>query len=84
LEQHAPPVVVRNLVLRPLGASLDVVQQLSFQIEAGQRLALVGPRGSGKSTLLEALAGWLPPREGSSVLRPGLEVGYAGQRPSLC
>ena len=83
LEQHAPPVVVRNLVLRPLGASHDVVQQLSFQIEAGQRLALVGPSGSGKSTLLEALAGWLPPREGSIVLRPGLEVGYAGQRPYL-
>lgn len=83
LEQHAPPVVVRNLVLRPVGASHDVVQQLSFQIEAGQRLALVGPSGSGKSTLLEALAGWLPPREGSIVLRPGLEVGYAGQRPYL-
>ena len=83
LEQHAPPVVVRDLVLRPLGASHDVVQQLSFQIEAGQRLALVGPSGSGKSTLLEALAGWLPPQSGSIVLRPGLEVGYAGQRPYL-
>lgn len=83
LEQHAAPVVVRDLVLRPLGASHDVVQQLSFQIEAGQRLALVGPSGSGKSTLLEALAGWLPPRSGSIVLRPGLEVGYAGQRPYL-
>jgi ATP-binding cassette subfamily C protein CydD len=83
LEAHAPPVVVRDLVLRPLGASHDVVQQLSFQIEAGQRLALVGPSGSGKSTLLEALAGWLPPRSGSIVLHPGLEVGYAGQRPYL-
>lgn len=83
LEQHAPPVVVRDLVLRPLGASHDVVQKLSFQIEAGQRLALVGPSGSGKSTLLEALAGWLPAQSGSIVLRPGLEVGYAGQRPYL-
>ncbi len=83
LDAHAPPVVVRDLVLRPLGGAHDVVQQLSFQIEAGQRLALVGPSGSGKSTLLEALAGWLPPRSGSIVLRPGLEVGYAGQRPYL-
>ncbi|WP_421570219.1 thiol reductant ABC exporter subunit CydD [Stenotrophomonas sp. PD6] len=83
LEAHAPPLVVRDLVLRPVGAQHDVVQQLSFQIEAGQRLALVGPSGSGKSTLLEALAGWLPPRAGSIVLRPGLEVGYAGQRPYL-
>jgi ATP-binding cassette subfamily C protein CydD len=44
---------------------------------------LVGPSGSGKSTVLEALAGWLPPREGRIVLRPGLRVGYAGQRPYL-
>lgn len=83
LEQHAPPVVVRDLVLRPVGAQHDVIQQLSFQIQAGQRLALVGPSGSGKSTLLEALAGWLPPQSGSILLRPGMEVGYAGQRPYL-
>lgn len=83
LEQHAPPVQVRDLVLRPLGAQHDVINSLSFQIEPGQRLALVGPSGSGKSTLLEALAGWLPPQSGSIVLRPGLEIGYAGQRPYL-
>lgn len=83
LEQKAAPVVVRDLVLRPLGAPHDVIAGLSFQIEAGQRLALVGPSGSGKSTLLEGLAGWLPARGGSIVLRPGLEVGYAGQRPYL-
>lgn len=83
LEQHAPPVQVRDLVLRPLGAQHDVINGLSFQIEPGQRLALVGPSGSGKSTLLEALAGWLPPQSGSILLRPGLEIGYAGQRPYL-
>lgn len=83
LEQHAPPVVVRDLVLRPVGAQHDVIQQLSFQIQAGQRLALVGPSGSGKSTLLEALAGWLPPQSGSIMLRPGMDAGYAGQRPYL-
>jgi ATP-binding cassette, subfamily C, bacterial CydD len=83
LEQRAPPVVVRDLVLRPLGAPHDVIEGLSFQIDAGQRLAVVGPSGSGKSTLLEALAGWLPPGGGSIVLRPGMEVGYAGQRPYL-
>ncbi|MGA6149064.1 thiol reductant ABC exporter subunit CydD [Stenotrophomonas sp. NPDC077461] len=83
LEAQAPPVVVRDLSLRPLGAQHDVVQHLSFHIEAGQRVALVGPSGSGKSTLLEALAGWLPPQSGSIVLRPGLEIGYAGQRPYL-
>ena len=83
LQLHAPPLQARALVLRPLGATHDVVRDISFQLEQNQRLALVGPSGSGKSTLLEALAGWLPPREGSVVLRPGIEVGYAGQRPYL-
>ncbi|HAL23719.1 MAG TPA: thiol reductant ABC exporter subunit CydD, partial [Stenotrophomonas sp.] len=38
---------------------------------------------SGKSTLLEALAGWLPPREGRVQVRPGVQVAYASQRPYL-
>ncbi|WP_372486809.1 thiol reductant ABC exporter subunit CydD [Stenotrophomonas sp. WHRI 8082] len=83
LQLHAPPLRARALVLRPLGAAHDVVRDISFQLEQNQRLALVGPSGSGKSTLLEALAGWLPPRGGSVILRPGIEVGYAGQRPYL-
>ncbi|MCW4453939.1 thiol reductant ABC exporter subunit CydD [Flavobacterium sp. MXW15] len=82
-ELHAPPVLAESLSLRPQGAAHDAVQDLSLRLEPGQRLALVGPSGSGKSTLLEALAGWLPPREGRIVLRPGLSVGYAGQRPYL-
>lgn len=83
LQPQVPPLVARGLVLRPVGASHDVLRGLDLQLEPNQRLAVVGPSGSGKSTLLEALAGWLPPREGSIVRRPGLEVGYAGQRPYL-
>jgi len=80
---RAPPLQVRQVALRPLGARHTVLQNLSFALQPQQRLAVVGPSGSGKSTLLEALAGWLPPEEGSIVLRPGLSAGYAGQRPYL-
>ncbi len=80
---HAPLLEARHLWLRPQGAGHDVVQDLSFSLQAGERLALVGPSGSGKSTLLEAIAGWLPPRQGSLVHRPDLRIGYAGQRPYL-
>ncbi|MGV8960425.1 MAG: thiol reductant ABC exporter subunit CydD [Stenotrophomonas sp.] len=79
----APAVVLEAVSLRPLGARHDAVSGLSLQLEAGQRVALTGASGSGKSTVLEALAGWLPPREGRIVLRQGLKVGYAGQRPYL-
>ncbi|WP_447935212.1 thiol reductant ABC exporter subunit CydD [Stenotrophomonas lactitubi] len=82
-EAALPPLQAHGLVLRPLGATHDVLQNLNLQLEPGQRLALVGPSGSGKSTLLEALAGWLPPRAGRVQLRPGLQVAYASQRPYL-
>ena len=81
--RQVPPVQVRAVTLRPLGARHDVLQGLEFVLEPNQRLALIGPSGSGKSTLLEALAGWLPPTAGSITVRPGLEMGYAGQRPYL-
>jgi ATP-binding cassette subfamily C protein CydD len=82
-EAALPPLQAHGLVLRPLGATHNVLQNLDLQLEPGQRLALVGPSGSGKSTLLEALAGWLPPRAGRVQLRPGLQVAYASQRPYL-
>jgi ATP-binding cassette subfamily C protein CydD len=80
---HAPLVALQNLTLRPQGARHDVMSGFSLDIVEGQHLALVGPSGCGKSTLLEALAGWLPPREGRIVLRGDLRIGYAGQRPYL-
>lgn len=82
-EAALPPLQAQGLVLRPLGAPQDVLQDLDLLLEPGQRLALVGPSGSGKSTLLEALAGWLPPRAGKLQLRPGVQVAYASQRPYL-
>ncbi|AWH27358.1 thiol reductant ABC exporter subunit CydD [Stenotrophomonas sp. YAU14D1_LEIMI4_1] len=82
-EAALPPLQAQGLVLRPLGAPQDVLSGLDVRLEPGQRLALIGPSGSGKSTLLEALAGWLPPREGRVQVRPGVQVAYASQRPYL-
>lgn len=40
------------------------VENISFQIKAGQKIAIVGPSGSGKSTLLQLLMAEIPPTFG--------------------
>jgi molybdate transport system ATP-binding protein len=40
----------------------------SFRAAAGQTVALLGPNGSGKSTLVAAIAGLVPPRDGTISL----------------
>jgi ATP-binding cassette, subfamily C, bacterial CydD len=79
----APAIVVRHAALRPMGAAHDVLENLSFELPAGGRLAVIGASGCGKSTLLEALAGWLPASSGQVRVPAGTRIGYAPQRPFL-
>lgn len=46
------------------GAAAPSLNDISFQIEPGEKIALIGKSGSGKSTLLRAIAGLLPAKEG--------------------
>ncbi len=41
-----------------------IIRDVSFTLEAGEILAVVGPNGVGKSTLLKTVAGFLSPMEG--------------------
>lgn len=55
-----------------------VIENLSFNVEQGDNLAVIGPNGSGKSVLLRTLLGLLPY---SGVVRwaPGTKLGYVPQ-----
>jgi NitT/TauT family transport system ATP-binding protein len=49
--------------------ALDVLDDVSFTVAAGEVVAIVGPSGCGKSTLLSILGGLLQPSAGAAELR---------------
>ena len=51
-------------------SSRVVFDNLSFEAEAGEALAIVGPNGAGKSTLLRVIAGLLPVFAGRVGVEP--------------
>jgi ATP-binding cassette subfamily F protein 3 len=56
-----------------------LLRNVSFALERGEHVALVGPNGSGKTTLLEALLGRREPSSGSLRLGHGVEPAYFSQ-----
>nr|WED68618.1 cysteine/glutathione ABC transporter permease/ATP-binding protein CydD [Pectobacterium colocasium] len=79
------------VVLAPNGTPLT--QPLTFDIRAGERIALVGLSGAGKSSLLNALLGFLPYRGSLTVNGQALntltpeswrkQLSWVGQNPHL-
>ena len=61
----------------------DIFSELSFQLHAGERVALVGPNGCGKSTLLDILAGKLEPDGGTVTKTRDARLGYLPQEPDF-
>lgn len=48
---------------------MPVLKEISFRVQEGEFIALVGPSGSGKSTLLRLLAGLITPTEGDILYK---------------
>ncbi|GGY65927.1 ABC-F family ATPase [Marinobacter zhanjiangensis] len=54
-------------------------RNLDLQIEAGERVAIIGPNGIGKTTLLRTLVDDLAPRDGTVKWADAAQVGYFAQ-----
>jgi ATP-binding cassette subfamily F protein 3 len=52
---------------------------LSWEIQAGQKIGLIGANGTGKSTLLRLILGQHTPESGAIFRQKGLTIGYLAQ-----
>ena len=67
------PLVTLDQVSIAFG-HLPLLDNAAFQIEPGERVAVIGRNGTGKSTMLQILSGDLPPDAGVVLRQPGVRV----------
>jgi ATP-binding cassette subfamily F protein uup len=58
-------------------------QDISFGIQEGERIGIIGVNGTGKSTLLKVLAGLIPPDSGTITVGNRVRVEFLPQNPSF-
>ena len=56
---------VENLTVMLPGVEKPLLQGLTFNVEPGEGIGVIGPTGAGKSTLARALVGIIPPTRGT-------------------
>lgn len=86
-----PILVVEGIEKTYLGRDgvLRALRDISFEVEAGEFVTLLGRSGCGKTTLLRILGGLLEPEAGKIYIRghllskPRREMGFVFQTPSL-
>lgn len=83
-----PPPKLANRVIDLRNVSLELGNQVLFrnlnlQLQAGERLGIVGRNGLGKSSLLRVMLGQLEPTEGAVEIGTRTEINYVDQNRLL-
>ncbi|MEA4932450.1 MAG: ABC-F family ATP-binding cassette domain-containing protein [Lawsonibacter sp.] len=73
-------ISVSNLV-KEFEVGKKILDGLTFQVDSGERVGLLGPNGCGKTTLLRILTGVVERDEGEVVVAPGKRLGLISQIP---
>jgi NitT/TauT family transport system ATP-binding protein len=61
-------VVGLRKVYAGVGRTVEAIRDLTFTVNTGELVCIVGPSGAGKTTLLKCIAGLLPPSGGKVML----------------
>ena len=73
-------IQVNNLV-KSFEVGHNVLDGVTFQIDQGERVGLLGKNGAGKTTLFKILTGELDCDEGTVTISPGHRMGLISQIP---
>ena len=68
-------------VMKSFDLEKKILDGLTFQVDSGERVGLLGRNGAGKSTLFRLLTGELEPDSGEVVVASGRRVGLISQIP---
>ncbi len=61
----------------------QILTEVDFHVDEGERIVIIGKNGSGKSTLMKILNGTLMPDAGERIVRQNLEIKMLAQRPEF-
>nr|MCR5090599.1 ATP-binding cassette domain-containing protein [Oscillospiraceae bacterium] len=70
-----------NSLVKSFEIGNNILNGLSFQVEAGEHVGILGPNGCGKTTLFRILTGELDSDEGGVSIAPGKRLGLISQMP---
>jgi len=61
----------------------SILSNISFDLNIGDILTVIGPNGGGKTTLAKIILGILSPSSGKITKKPNISIGYTPQRINL-
>ena len=68
-------------VVKSFDLEKKILDGITFQVDTGERVGLLGKNGAGKTTLFRLLTGELEPDSGQVVIATGRRVGLISQIP---
>lgn len=83
-DENKIPLKVSNISFKyDKEAKKNIIDNLSFELNKGEKFLIVGENGAGKSTLLKLICGILKPDNGDIIIGNKTDIGYYAQEHEL-